>query len=177
MFECHKCDMKFVTKISLNYHIPKLHTQSKKLDAFEKNSDPRTRNMAALNVKRDFTVKYALWAHKKKHRFFLCYKSTTNIMQTSWWQLQSSAGFWEPTNTKFTNLICQHSKGLWRKGFLFLAAHHVTRSLSLKDRLSSTLQNDMENLRKDQQLRLTFDKCEKRFYSKNTLPYHKKRKH
>lgn len=119
MFECHKCDMKFVTKISLNYHISKLHTQSKKLDAFEKNSDPRPRNMAALNVKRDFTVKYALWAHKKKHRFFLCYKSTTNIMQTSWWQLQSSAGFWEPTNTKFTNLICQHSKSLWRKGFLF----------------------------------------------------------
>ena len=52
--------MKFVTKISLNYHISKLHTQSKKLDAFEKNSDPRTCNMAALNVKRDFTVKYAV---------------------------------------------------------------------------------------------------------------------
>ena len=60
MFECHKCDTKFVTKNSLNYHIFKLHTQSKKLDAFEKNSDPRPRNMAALNVKRDFTVKYAL---------------------------------------------------------------------------------------------------------------------
>ena len=52
--------MKFVTEISLNCHISKLHTQSKKLDAFEKNSDPRTCNMAALNVKRDFTVKYAL---------------------------------------------------------------------------------------------------------------------
>ena len=62
------------------------------------------------------------------------------------------------TNTKFTNLICQHSKVYEEKDFYFLAAHHVTRSLSLKDRLSSTLQNDMENLRKDQQLRLTFDK-------------------
>ena len=60
------------------------------------------------------------------------------------------------TNTKFTNLSWQHSKDFMKKRILFLAVHHVTRSLSLKDRLSSTLQNDMENLRKDQQLRQTF---------------------